>query len=207
VSADSTADVRTPVDHAGGQQSEDASGDTLPAARVPRSAARAGWLGVLLAVAVLGLGVLAAYDATTLLGWVDAEPVGTPVLDTDLGVRPDTATTVLAVALVLLGLWLTWSALQRSARRGARLATSTGVWITYGDLERLVNGTAEDVDGVVSAHTAVSRRRARVSVQMTAPEVREYVQVAVTERLSALQSPPRVTVIGNPGHDDGGEAR
>lgn len=202
-----TETERTPDGGTAARQLGDGPGDTLPAARVPRSAARAGWLGVVLAIALLGLGLLAAHDATALLGWVDAEPVGTPAVDTEVGVRADTATTLLAVGLALLGLWLIWSALKRSARRGARLATSTGVWMTYGDLERLVNGTAEDVHGVVSARTAVSRRRVRVSVQTTAPEVRDQVQQAVTERLSALQTPPRVTVIGSPRHDDGGRAR
>lgn len=181
--------------------------ETLPAARVPRGASRAGWLGVVLSVVVLALGLVAVYDGITQLGWLDESPVLTPAVDTEVSVGRDLPTALLGVLLALTGLWLLWSALKPGRRRGAGLATSTGVWMSYRDLERLVAGTAEEVHGVVSARASVSRARARVSVQTTAPEVAGEVQAAVTDRLGALERPPRLTVLDTPKHDDGGEGR
>jgi hypothetical protein len=175
----------------------------MPAANIPRRPPRVSWLGMLLALLLLVLGALAAFEALALLGWIREDPVATPVLGQEVSAFPDVRTTALGAAMALVGLWLLWTALLPGRRRGVRLKTQTGVWMTASDLSRLAAGTAEDVDGVLSADATVGKRKADVRVETTAPQVRDTVRTAVADRLSALERPPQVVVHDNPRHEGG----
>jgi hypothetical protein len=176
-------------------------GETLRSAPVPRAPAPIGYLGMFLAFLVLSLGLLAAYEAMVLLGWLPGDPILSPLLGQQAVVSPDVVTTVIGVVAALVGLWLLWTALRRGRRRGVELDTVTGVWMTHRDLERLAAGTAEDVDGVLEADANASRRKVGVRVETTSPEVRDHVRAAVTERLSGLSRPPKVSVTGSARHE------
>lgn len=178
-------------------------GETLSSGPVPRRTPGAGVLGLVLALLLLALGLLLVYEGTVLLGWVEGDPLVTDLLGREAVITPDTVTAAVAGLVALVGLWLLWTAVRPARRRGIALATSTGVWMTHRDLERLVAGTAEDVDGVLDASASVGRRRAVVAVATTSPAVRDHVQAAVTERLSALSAPPTVVVHDNPKREGG----
>ena len=176
------------------EQPRPEASDVAPAAPVPRRSPQVGWVGVLLALALTGLGLLALYEAFVQLSWLDGEPLLTPLLEDGLRLLPDGESTVLGALLLLAGLWLLWTALKRGRLKGVRLATHTGVWTTRSDVERLAVGTARDIDGVLDAQAQVSGRRARLVVDVPDESVREHVSRAVEERLSVLASPPDVEV-------------
>ncbi|MBC7291968.1 MAG: hypothetical protein H5T83_11640 [Actinotalea sp.] len=174
---------------------------TRAAPPVPRSPARAGTIGLVLAVLLVALGVLLVHEGLALLGWVGSAPVLDQVLAREGVVEPGAVTAAVAAVLALIGLWLLLSALRRGRRRGVELGTTAAVWMAHRDLDRIVTGTAEQVDGVLDARASVGRRRAVVHVETTTPEVRDEVATAVERRLAALDSRPRVVVHDSPRHE------
>ncbi|WP_225752803.1 DUF6286 domain-containing protein [Actinotalea sp. Marseille-Q4924] len=168
---------------------------------VPRKAAGAGIIGMLLAVLLVALGILLVHEGLALQGWIDGSPLLEGVLSRRAVVEPGLLTTVVAAALALLGLWLLVTAFRRGRRRGVELDARTRVWMSHRDLDRLVTGTAEEVDGVLGARASVGRRRAVVHVDTTTPEVRGEVAAAVERRLTALDGRPRVDVRATPRHE------
>ena len=168
---------------------------------VPRRPPGVGILGMLLALVLVALGVLLVHEGLALQGWVDTSPLLQHLLSREAVVEPGALTTLVAAVAALLGLWLLTTAFKRGRRRGVELGTTTSVWMSHGDRDRLVTGTAEDVDGVLGARASVSRRRAVVHVDTTTPEVRGEVASAVERRLAALDAPPRVVVHDSPRHE------
>lgn len=174
-------------------------GSTVRTAPVPRRPAVVGAVGMAASLLLAALGVLALFDGMAAAGWVrGSEPVLTPALTTGLELNPTLPVAVVAALVAGLGLLLVWTALRRGRRAGVRIAKTSGVWMRYGDLERLCAGTAERVDGVLEARAKASRTKVAVSVVTAAPEVAGAVQAAVQQRLSGLDSPPRVSVRTHP---------
>lgn len=167
---------------------------TLRPTAVPRRPATAGWLGLLLSVALIALGALAAHDGVVLEGWAQGKPLLSPRLSGQTALVPGTLTRVIGVVAALLGLFLLWVALRPGRRRGAELDAATGVWLTWSDVERLVVSTAEQQDGVLSAHASATSRQVRVEARTTTNDVEPAVQQAVSEALAGLRRPPRVVV-------------
>lgn len=182
---------------------ETASRRPLRAAPVPKRPAGIGFLGMLAALVVAALGVLAIYEAVVLLGWTEGEPVLTPFLTGSATVTPDVTTAIVAGIVALLGLWLLWTALKRGRRSGVRVGAGTGVWMTFGDVERIAAGAAEQCDGVLSATANASGRTVRVDAQTTGRDVEGDVRSSVTERLAGLSAPPRVVVRTRPRREAG----
>lgn len=168
---------------------------TIPAsAPVPRRPPAIGWVGVLLALAVTVVGVLAIVDGAVRAGWVgDAEPVLTPLLTGPAVVTPQPGAAVVGSLLALLGLAVVWLAVKPGERAGVRLGGTAGIWMSRPDLERLVSATAERCDGVLSAHTRATRRHIRVDLETTTPDVQDAAAGAVRDRLAGLTA-PRITV-------------
>ncbi|HZI98037.1 MAG TPA: hypothetical protein VFD41_10995, partial [Actinomycetales bacterium] len=140
----------TGVDTRGAQEGQESQEKRpLRAAAVPRRPAGVGFLGMLLALAVAALGVLGIYEAAVLLvDVVDGDPLLTPFLTGPATVDQEVATAAVAGLAVLAGLWLLWTALRPGRRSGVEVGAGTGVWMTYGDLERLASAAAGRCDGV-----------------------------------------------------------
>ena len=168
-------------------------GPPLRRAPVPRRPAPVGAVGILLAVVLTGAGVLAIYDGVVILTG-GAEPVLTPVLTGTAQVDRSTLVAVLAGLGVLVGLLLLSAALRPGSRRGVRVDATTGVWMTWSDVDRLAAAAAERVDGVLSARARAGAREVRVSAETTDDDVEVAVREAVAARLAGLASPPRVKV-------------
>lgn len=167
----------------------------IPAsAPVPRRPPTIGWVGVLLALAVTVVGVLAMFDGVVRAGWVtDAEPVLTGVMTGPAIVTPQPGAAVVGALLALLGLALVWLAVKPGERAGVQLGRTAGIWMSRPDLERFVSTTAERCDGVLSARTRAGRRHIRVDLETTTPDVQDAAARAVRDRLAGLTA-PRITV-------------
>ncbi len=168
---------------------------TLGAAKAPVRPGVLSLLGLLLAVVVTALGVVAVRDALTWGGVLSGDPW---LRQAGLAVNGRGASPWLvpvAIVVILIGLWLLVVALRRRPRPATRLRAQTGVYLQTRDVARLSRSAAESVGGVLSADTRASRRAVGVTVTTTGDEsTSAAVQEAVTRRLSALDSPPKVTV-------------
>lgn len=157
-------------------------------------AARVGWIGVLLSLVLVALGVLLIRDALVIGGQIHGSTWLVPLVDDADGLEPSTASTAAGVLVALLGLWLMVTALGRRRRTRVPLDVP-GATIGIADLARLASSAAGDVPYVLSAHS--SARRTSVSVSVTAlegDEVAADVQAAVQERLARLAVPVTVHV-------------
>lgn len=168
-------------------------GPPLRSAPVPRRPSPVVAVGILLSAVLTGLGVLALYDAVVVLTG-GAEPVLTPVLTGTAQVDRSALAAVLAGLTALAGLLLLSAALRPGSRRGVRVDATTGVWMTWTDVDRLAVAGAESVDGVLSARARAGSREVRVAAQTTTTDVEAAVRDAVAERLTGLASPPRIQV-------------
>lgn len=157
-------------------------------------AGRVGWIGIVLAVLVIALGVLVIRDALVIGGQIDGETWLVPLVDDTDGMEPSTVVSVVGGLVALLGLWLVLVALGRRVRTRLPL-DAPGTTIGISDLARLASTSAEDVPYVLSAHS--SARRKSVSVSVTALEgddVDDAVRAAVQARLERLAVPVTVHV-------------
>ncbi|MDG3015594.1 DUF6286 domain-containing protein [Speluncibacter jeojiensis] len=102
-----------------------------------------------------------------------------------------------AIVAVLVGLALLFAAVKPRPHTHLSLTSPAGVWLRPTDLARLCSGRARTVAGVLSATTAVSRKRAVVSVTVGAPAVpdlEDQVRAAVSAGLTALVHTPELRI-------------
>jgi len=182
--------------HAAGDAGQDQQGTTpLPAAKTPVGPGAVTVVGLILAVLVVGLGVVGIHDALVAAGTVN----GTPWIDA--AVKPLNQLTPalwlvpVGVALVLLGLWLVLTALRPRRRTAIALVARTGVFLRPRDVAKLARNAAQDVDRVTSAKVTVGRRKVAVVARATARDgVEQQITQVVTTRLQALAKTPTVRV-------------
>lgn len=167
----------------------------MPPARQATGSGAVGVVGPVLAVLLLAAGVLLVRDALVAAGvlsgssWLGAAAEGLR------GTAPATWLVPAGAVVVLLGLWLVVTALRPRTRTAVPLTSQSGAFLRTRDVARLAAGAARDVDGVLDASASASRRKVTVTVSGTAAAgLREDVTSAVTDRLAALESAPRVSV-------------
>ena len=176
---------------------------TFAPARDATRAARAGWLGIVLAVLVVTLGVLCVRDALVADGRVDGRPWLAPAVDGLDGLGPSVAVAAAGVVVALLGLWFVLQAFGRRTRTrlpvsaaGSGDGRPSGVTIGVVDAARLARVAALDVDDVLDARATANRRT--VTVTVTVPpgtQVDEPVRAAVAAQLAPLSAPLAVKVV------------
>ncbi|TXR57954.1 DUF6286 domain-containing protein [Quadrisphaera setariae] len=176
-----------------GQQAT-GQGSPLRPAALPTGAGTIGWLGPLLAVLLLGVAVVLGQDAWVRLNGGQSTWLGA-VLSAPDGLAPATWLAAPAAVAVLLGLVLLVTAFARRKRRALVLRGDLGAHLTTNDVARLAAGAARQVDGVLDASATATRRKVTVDVTSTGDSATtSAVQRDVDRALSALVSPPRVTV-------------
>ncbi len=171
--------------------------ETLDAAKVPVASGILPLLGVIWALALIGLGVALVREvlvhANAVSGslWV-AKTV------TYLNDRPPMDWMVPAgVAAALLGLVLVVLALRPRARKELAVSARTGVFLTTASIRRLAESAAADVDGVDT--TSVSASRSKVVIDVTTlsadtADTKSRIELAVTTALASLTTQPTIKV-------------
>lgn len=164
-------------------------------ARQPTGSGPVGVVGPVLAVLLLAAGAVLVRDALVAAGalsgrsWLGAAAEGVR------GSAPATWLVPAGAVVVLVGLWLVVTALRPRTRTAVPLTSQSGAFLHTRDVARLAAGAARDVDGVLDASASASRRKVVVTVSGTAADgLREDVTAAVTHRLAALESAPRISV-------------
>lgn len=166
----------------------------MAAARQQTGAGRIGLLGPLMALTLTGVGVVLLHDA---IAEADDRPGRTwltALVDGADGATAEWWMIPAGVGIALLGVWLIITALRPRSRKSVAVTSRTGVFLRTRDIARLASTAADDIDGVLSARSVASRRRIKVTVESDREGVADLIRDAVGRRLSALVSPPKVTV-------------
>ncbi|MBO9553230.1 hypothetical protein [Cellulomonas sp.] len=176
---------------------------TFAPARDATRTARAGWLGIVLAVLVVTLGVLCVREALVADARIDGRPWLAPAVDGLDGLGPSVALAATGVVVALVGLWLVLQAFGRRRRTrlpvsvpGSAAGAPTGTTIGVVDAARLARVAALDVDDVLDARATANRRT--VTVTVTVPpgvQVDAPVRTAVAAQLAPLSTPPSIKVV------------
>ncbi|MEW1952771.1 DUF6286 domain-containing protein [Terrabacter sp. NPDC080008] len=176
-------------------QGGSATPTAMPPARTPRRTRATAALGIVLALLLTAVGVLAVRDALLYAGLLDGRPLLHELAKAVQGLRPQAWTVVVGALLGLLGLALLVKALIRSGPKVATVTAATGVFLRPRDVSRLVETAAEGVDGVLGVRASATARRVAVTIRSNGDEgVAERVHEVVTERLEPLATRPTVRV-------------
>lgn len=165
-------------------------------AGAPLAAAGSATVGVVLALAVTAIGVVAVRDAAVAAGWAPGRqwiPVAVDVVD---GLAPASWMTIAAVAVGILGLFMMAVALAPRRRTAVPLTADGAVFLRRADVATIAATAATDVPGVLRARARAGRRRVviRAAVTSAADGVSAAVSSSVRAELSVLQRVPRIVV-------------
>ena len=185
----------TQIHHATG--SPEAGGEQLRSGRPPTSAPAASRWAVLLAVAVVAVGVVGVRDALVAAGALGGSSYTRDAAQHVDGLTAQVWMLPAGIAVALLGLWVLWGALRPRKRTQVQVQGTPGAWMRPTDVAKLAHDAADTVDGVVSATVKATRTKITVRTTTTAQDgtsTRDAVTTAIGTRLQALQSSPRVKV-------------
>ena len=167
----------------------------LPAAKTPVSSGAITGLGLVLAVVLTAVGVVAVRDALVYAGVLHGTPLLALAARATNGVTPAVWMVPVGVVLALLGLWLLVMALRPRPRKAVTLTAQTGVYLRPKDVSRLAETAAERVDGVLDVHVSATPKTANVTVRSTGDQATgDRVRDAITTRLAPLENPPTLKI-------------
>lgn len=199
--ADTTAPSPAPPHrHRGGRAEEQPEQEppaekvALAQGRAPVAAPAAAMVGILL---LLGAGVVGVRDGAVGAGWLHGPYWTRWVAQHINGLTAQVWMIPVGVVLALMGVWWVLAALKPRRRTALALQARSAVWIRPRDLAHLLTATAEQLPGVTHTSTSAKRRRVSVTVDTTSTDtttVRTEVTDALTDRVAALASAPRLKV-------------
>jgi hypothetical protein len=99
-----------------------------------------------------------------------------------------------AVACVLVGLWILYAAVRPRRRTHRLLRHSGGLWTRNTDVARRLSAIALDDTNTVSATTKVTAGRAHVSIVASTAEESPDLRTRLEMSAATLANPPRVVV-------------
>ena len=182
----------------GGAAAAGTSDSVPPPAKDPRGFARVGIFGVVWALALIALAVVAAHDVLIYMGAYTDQAWIEQALIAINGIRPQYWWVLLSVLAIAVGLGLVLVALQPRPRLGTPVTADTGVFLLHRGIRYLAVATAEDVDGVAAATARTTGHRLSVEVRGLSigrdRDLEDRVTAALRERLQPLESIPRIRV-------------
>jgi hypothetical protein len=170
------------------------SGSAMRAARQQTGAGRIGVVGPILAILLTAIGVVLLHDAISVADNRPGRSWLAAVVDGLNGFTAEWWLIPAGVAAALIGVWLIITALRPRSRKTLAVTSATGVFLRTRDIARLASAAADDVDGVLSAHSVASRRTGTVTVESDTAGIADRVQETVAQRLAALDDPLKVKV-------------
>lgn len=144
--------------------------DSAPVSRPgprPVAAPAVGYVGALLAIALLAIAAVALRDAAVSAGWLN----GTRWVDAAIewldGRSFATWMIPVGVVTLLVGLWLLFLAVLPRRPTAVRADARSSVWIEYNDLARAAARLAVTLPGVLAARATATRRRVTIIADVT----------------------------------------
>ena len=154
-------------------------------------------IAVVLALLVIGIGVVAARDVLIWTGAIAGSPWIIAAVSLLNGLTAHGWMLPAGVVLALLGLLLVMAAITPRRRTHQPLQTAD-TWITPRDVSRLARSAAEAVTGIAAATASGSVRTLTITVTPLAgydsSVLKEAVHTVATEAVAALARPPRIRV-------------
>jgi hypothetical protein len=169
----------------------------LVAAKPPVAAPAATGVALLLAIALISLGVVAGRDALLATGAITGSPWIAAALHYLDGLTVHTWMIPAGLGAAVVGLLLLFAAIK-PRRRTHRPLAATATWIRSRDILRLARCAAEPVTGVAEAVATGSDRRITLTITTVGgfdtAALKDTVHAAVTEALTPLAKCPRVRI-------------
>lgn len=173
-----------------------------PAARGPVAPPAAGYVGALIALLLLALGVVALRDSAVSAGWLRGRPFLTTAIGWVDGLGFDWWMIPAGAVAIAIGLWWVSAALRPRRRTAVSVTARSSVWIGPADLARLASRAAHTVPGVVDARSSATLRKVTVTAKVTATTtvgesgsgLASAIETAVREATAVTSSPPTVRV-------------
>lgn len=148
----------------------------------PKARPTAALVAIIIALLLIALAVVAIRDLAAAQGWVNGSPWSTSVLKPLDGLTPSTGLVIVAVLVVLLGLWIVWLSLKPAKRTHVRANVDEDVWFTRAAIATLAQTTADRTPGVISAD-ATGRGRA-VTIDIVTSQNPQAVEARVRDALA-----------------------
>jgi uncharacterized protein DUF6286 len=164
----------------------------------PVAAPAAGYVGTVIALGMLAIGVIALRDSAVTAGWLDGREWTKGAIGFVDGLTFDWWMIPAGVGSILVGVWWVYAALRPRRRTAVAVAAKSSVWMAPAELARLASHAAESVPGVLEARSSASLRKITVTAHTTAngsaTEVRSAVIDAVRAATAILSTPPKTRV-------------
>ncbi len=172
-----------------------AAGTPLPPGPSPRRPGVNTALGVLSALVLIGLGVLAVHDAVVGWGLIDQPAAHQVVIDFVNGVRPGERLLAASILALIVGGALVIVALRPRGYETYQLKAGTGVHIWRADLARMVEEDVLAIPGVSWVRVRPRGRQLRVQLTTTGgPGIADQVRDTAQARLADLVHPPQLAI-------------
>lgn len=175
------------------------TGPTLvPApAEAPRTPAPAAYLGALLSVTLVAVGVIGIRDGIVATGWMGGSMWTANVVNWIDGLAFAPWMIPAGVASIVVGIVVLLVAVAPRRTTAVELSGKTSVVIAHRDIAAIAQSAARTVPGVINAHAVSKRRTVTVRADTTgqdASTVKTAVSQAVGSALSALSTAPKIVV-------------
>ena len=166
-------------------------------ARTPRAPAPATFLGALLSVLLVGVGIIGIRDGIVAAGWMDGVMWTANAVNWIDGLQFDAWMIPAGVGALFLGVCLLVIAAAPRRTTAVDLSAKTSVFIARRDVARIAASAAQTVPGVTDARAISKGRTVTVHTQTTgrdAATVKAAVSQVVESALGALATRPRIVV-------------
>ncbi|KYH45403.1 DUF6286 domain-containing protein [Branchiibius sp. NY16-3462-2] len=153
----------------------------------PRAAPVAAVTGCLVAFLLIALAVVGIHDLAVTQHWSRGRSWSRDAIEAVDGATRADWVVPLAVITLLIGVVLLYAALKprRATHRPVPdESDAADVWISPAALSQLATAAAEDVPGVLQAHSRVTARRIRVSLHTTPGSDRDQITQTATQSIS-----------------------
>lgn len=179
-------------------QPDDAQPEPMRPAKRPVSSGLLSVLGVIWGLLLVALAVICIRDALVGFGALSGKAWIATATNTLDGTTSGRWMYAVGAVCVVVGLLLLGLAIKPRRRQGIEVEATTSVLVSRWAVRRLATAEARDMDGVDTASASASRKRVTVEATILASSQAESLKSdiaeAVTRRLSALRTVPRVGV-------------
>lgn len=174
--------------------------DALRAAKPPVGTGASPLFAQLIALALIGLGVVGVQALLVSLAVVTDTAWISSAVDAGDGIEGDSVLVLLAgIVAVVLGLLLLPVVFRRRPRKGLALSANTGVHLRPRDLAAVLGSALEGTDTLTDVRVRATRRKVRVTATSVAAkdrngQVEDDIDARVAPALDALERRPRLTI-------------
>jgi hypothetical protein len=173
--------------------------DAMAAARPPVGTGSSPLVAQLIALALIGLGILGIQEALVRTSAITSSSWTSAVVDAVDGLTTATWVLIVGAVLAVLGLLLLPIVFKRRPRKTVSLSASTGVYLRTRDLGRIAEGAIAGIDTVTDVSVKASRKKVRVTATTVAgtdrnADIADDVRARLAPCLGALEHPPRIKV-------------